>query len=200
MYDAAMNPSSDLAAFILAGGKSSRMGTDKAFIPFEGRTLLARALDVARSVTPEICIVGDRAKFGAFAPVVEDIFPGCGPLGGIHAALRSSSADLNLIVAVDMPFVMPDLLRYLVERARNPSATVTVPHCGGGNQPLCAVYRQAFAEAAELALKQGRYKIDALFANESTQVISEDELKAKGFSAKMFRNLNTPDELARAQQ
>jgi molybdenum cofactor guanylyltransferase len=196
MYDAAMNPASDLAAFILAGGKSSRMGTDKAFVTIEEKTLLARALDLARSVTADVRIIGDRAKFAEFAPVVEDIFPGCGPLGGIHAALRSSSTDLNLIAAVDMPFLTPDLLRYLVECARNSSAAVTVPHCGGGNQPLCAVYRREFADIAELALKQGRYKIDALFANESTQVIGEDELKAQDFSAEMFRNLNTPEELA----
>jgi molybdenum cofactor guanylyltransferase len=200
MYDRRMNAASNLAAFILSGGKSSRMGRDKAFLVFEGRTLLARALDLARSVSSDVRIVGARAKFGEFAPVVEDIFAGCGPLGGIHAALRSSSADLNLIVAVDMPFLTPDLLRYLVERARESAAIVTVPHCGGGNQPLCAVYRRVFAEAAELALKEGHLKIDALFANESTQVIAEDELRAKGFSSGIFRNLNTPDELARAQQ
>jgi molybdopterin-guanine dinucleotide biosynthesis protein A len=91
------------------------------------------------------------------------------------------------------------LLHYLAERARNSSATVTVPHCGGGNQPLCAVYRRTFADLAEKALKQGRYKIDAVFTGESTQVINEDELKSQRFSADMFRNLNTPDELARAQ-
>jgi molybdenum cofactor guanylyltransferase len=199
MYDAAMNPPSDLATFILAGGKSTRMGSDKAFVTFGGKTLLAHSLDLARSVTADVRIIGDRAKFAEFAPVVEDIFPGCGPLGGIHAALRSSSADLNLIVAVDMPFLTPDLLRYLIARARNSSATVTVPHCGGGNQPLCAVYRRPFAEAAELALQQGCFKIDALFASESTQVIGEDELKAQGFPGEMFRNLNTLEELGEAR-
>lgn len=189
----------DLAAFVLAGGQSTRMGRDKAFVEFEGRTLLTRALDLARSVSPDVWIVGTCAKFAAFAPTVEDIFPGSGPLGGIHAALRSSSADLNLIVAVDLPFVTPELLSYLVERTRESPATVTVPHCGQGNQPLCAVYRRAFADAAEIALKEGRFKIDALFVNESTQVIDEDELKRKGFSAEMFRNLNTPEDLSKAR-
>jgi molybdenum cofactor guanylyltransferase len=200
MYDRRMNAASNLGAFVLAGGQSTRMGRDKAFVTFEGRTLLARALDLTHSVSSDVRIVGDRDKFGEIAPVVEDIFAGCGPLGGIHAALRSSSADLNLIVAVDMPLLTPDLLRYLVERARESAAIVTAPHCGGGNQPLCAVYRRVFADAAELALKEGHLKIDALFANESTQVIAEDELRAKGFSSGIFRNLNTPDELARAQQ
>jgi len=199
MYHLRMTPISDLVAFVLAGGKSSRMGADKAFIIFNRRTLLERALDLARSVTPEIGIVGNRAKFAAFAPVVEDLFANCGPLGGIHAALRASSAELSLMLAVDMPFVSTSLLHYLIDRARNSSAAVTVPYWGGRNQPLCAVYRRAFADIAELALKQGRYKIDALFADESTQVISEDELKGKGFSADLFRNLNTPQELAEAR-
>ena len=77
----------DVTAFVLAGGKSTRMGSDKAFLEFEDRTLLARALELAQSITPRVSIVGSREKFGKFAPVVEDIFPDCGPLAGIHAAL-----------------------------------------------------------------------------------------------------------------
>ena len=70
----------DVTAFILAGGKSTRMGTDKAFVPLHGRTLLERALEVARAVTPDVRVVGDPTKFSTFAPVVEDLFPGCGPI------------------------------------------------------------------------------------------------------------------------
>jgi molybdenum cofactor guanylyltransferase len=191
-----MHSTSGLAAFILAGGKSTRMGTDKVFVQFNGRTLLEGALDLARLVSADVRIVGDPAKFAALAPVVEDAFPGCGPLGGIHAALRASSSSLNFMLAVDMPFVSINFLHYLIERAQNSSAIVTVPHSGKGFQPLCAVYRRAFADAAENALKQGRYKIDALFASESTQVITEDELKEKGFPPEIFRNLNTPEELS----
>jgi molybdenum cofactor guanylyltransferase len=194
-----MAPAADLAAFILAGGKSSRMGTDKAFVQFEGRTLLENALDLARSVTTDVWVVGDPPKFAAFGPCVEDIFPGCGPLSGIHGALRGSSSDLNLIIAVDMPFLVTDLLVYLIARARKSSATVTVPRSGRGLQPLCAIYRRAFVDAAESALQQGNYKIDALFANDSTQVVGEEELKGKDFSADIFRNLNTPEELSAAR-
>src|SRR5271167_4302314 len=94
-----------IAAFILAGGKSTRMGVDKAFVDYGGRTLLARALDLASSVTPDVRIVGSQKKFAAFAPVVEDVFSDCGPLAGIHASLRASRAELNIMLAVDMPFV-----------------------------------------------------------------------------------------------
>lgn len=121
----------DLTVFILAGGKSTRMGADKAFVTLDGRTLLARALELARSLTPDVRIVGDPAKFAAFAPVVEDIFRECGPLGGIHAALRASQTELNLILAVDVPFVSAALLQYLIARARNSgNATVTVARAG----------------------------------------------------------------------
>ncbi len=194
-------PTADVTAFILAGGKSTRMGTDKAFVTLHGSTLLATALELARSVTPDVRIVGDPAKFAPFAPVVEDVFPDCGPLGGIHAALRASHTDLNLILAVDVPFVSPELLRYLITRARSSSAaTATVVMAGGGVQPLCAIYRREFADAAETALAAGRYKIGALFDAQRTQIVTEEELEAAGFSPEMFRNLNTQEELARATE
>jgi molybdopterin-guanine dinucleotide biosynthesis protein A len=129
--------------------------------------------------------------------VLEDIFPGCGPLGGIHAALRSSNTDLNIILAVDTPFVSLPLLEFLISRARSsPAALVTVAQANGGLQPLCAVYRREFADAAEEALRAGHYKIGDLFDPAGTQVIGEEELGAAGFSPLIFRNLNTPDELA----
>jgi molybdenum cofactor guanylyltransferase len=144
-------------------------------------------------------IVGDAAKYAAFAPVVEDVFRGCGPLGGIHAALRASQAELNLILAVDVPFASRTFLQYLITRARSsPSAMVTVARTSEGWQPLCAVYRREFVELAENALRASRYKIDGLFDEAYTQVISEEELESAGFSLRIFRNLNTPEELAEA--
>jgi len=194
-----MDATSDLTAFILAGGRSTRMGADKAFVMLEDCTLLERALELARSVTPDVRIVGDPAKFASFAPVVEDIFPNCGPLGGIHAALRFSPTDLNLILAVDVPFVSSALLQYLTARARqSSSATVTVAHSGGNWQALCAIYRRNFADAAEQSLRAGHYKIDKLFAATSTLKIEEEELRALGFPPNLFRNLNTREELAEA--
>jgi molybdopterin-guanine dinucleotide biosynthesis protein A len=190
----------DLSAFILAGGKSTRMGTDKAFVLLEGRTLLSRMLDLARQLTSNVHIIGDPAKFAAFAPTIEDIFPGCGPLGGIHAALRSSPTDLNVVLAVDVPFVSRALVDYLISRAKNSNANVTLVRAAGGFQPLCAVYRHSFADAAENALRAGHYKIDTLFAPATTQVIGEAELEASGFSPRIFRNLNTPEELAEAHE
>jgi len=190
---------SEVSVFILAGGKSTRMGRDKAFVEFQGQTLLCRMLDVARQVSPNVCIVGDRGKFAAFASVIEDAFPNCGPLAGIHAALRGSRSDLNLILAVDVPFVSLAFLQYLIARAKKlPDATVTAARALGGFQPLSAVYRRDFAEVAEKSLRQQRYKIDALFDSVHTQIIAEEELEAAGFSPQVFRNLNSPQDLTAA--
>jgi molybdopterin-guanine dinucleotide biosynthesis protein A len=193
-------PVADVTAFILAGGNSTRMGTDKAFVMLDGRTLLARALDVCRTITSQVRIAGDRNKFAPFAPVVEDVFPGCGPLAGIHAALRASQTDWNVVLAVDLPFVSSALLHFLVAQARDGGAVVTVPRLGKGWQPLCAVYRRAFADVAETALHAGRFKIDALFDQALTRPVEEVALRSAGFSSEAFRNLNTPEELAEARK
>jgi molybdopterin-guanine dinucleotide biosynthesis protein A len=188
----------EACAFVLAGGRSSRMGRDKAFLPFEGSTLLERALAVARAVTPEVRIVGSVENFQVFAQTVEDQFPDHGPLGGIHAALRSSGYDNNLVLAVDMPFLATTWLAYLLDQSRTSNAMVTLPRLERGWQPLCAVYRREFADLAEPALQAGRNRIDSLFAKISPRVIDERELASRGFSPEMFRNLNTPDEFERA--
>jgi molybdopterin-guanine dinucleotide biosynthesis protein A len=194
-----MDGSPDVTAFILAGGKSTRMGADKAFVEYGGRTLLARALDLARSVTAEVRIVGSAEKFALFAPVVEDVFCDCGPLGGIHAALRASRTELNMMLAVDMPFVSWAFLQYLISQAGSaPEAVVVVPRGNGNWQPLCAIYRREFADAAEYALRAGRNRIDPLFSVVRTRVIAEEELEGAGFSTALFRNLNTPEELSKA--
>jgi molybdopterin-guanine dinucleotide biosynthesis protein A len=191
---------SDVTAFILAGGKSLRMGRDKAFVELGGQTLLGRALDVASVVTRDCRIVGDPAKFAVFGPVVEDIFRECGPLGGIHAALLSAKGELNLMLAVDLPFMEVKFLEYLIVQARETSAVVTVPHAGGGLQPLCAIYRRKFAEVAERALRERKNKIDPLFAEVETRVLDEGELTRAGFSPDIFRNLNTPEHWEKAKE
>lgn len=175
------------------------MGNDKAFVQLGEETLLARALRVAGTVAATVRIVGNAQKFKPYGEVVEDVYRDRGPLGGIHAALSSSTTRRNLVLAVDLPFVGTELLAYLLLQSRESDAIVTVPHGGGGLQPLCAVYQRVFAEAAERALREGRNKIDALFATVVTRIIEEKELGQAGFWAEMFRNLNTPEELEAAR-
>ena len=198
-YDQRVKDSIGVTAFVLAGGKSSRMGSDKAFMQLGGETLLARALKLAGAVSEEVRIVGDAGRFSAFGRVVEDVYRDQGPMGGIHAALSGSSTELNLILAVDLPFVEANFLRYLLSRARESGAMVTLPRAAQHLQPLCAIYQRAFAAVAEESLRNGRNKIDSLFARVRTCVIEEEELMRSGFSSAMFRNLNTPVDLEKAR-
>jgi molybdopterin-guanine dinucleotide biosynthesis protein A len=188
-----------VTAFVLAGGKSSRMGRDKAFLRLGDETLLSQALTFASAVASEVRILGDAKKFAAFGRVVEDVYRERGPLGAIHAALSGSTTELNLMLAVDLPFVTQKLLRYLLSRALESGAMVTVPRVGSGFQPLCAVYRRGFADVAEQSLLEGKNKIDSLFARVETCVIKENEFVRAGFSGEMFRNLNTPEEFEKAK-
>jgi molybdopterin-guanine dinucleotide biosynthesis protein A len=188
-----------ISAFVLAGGRSSRMGEDKALLTFGDRNLLQRMLDVVTPVAASVRIVGATERYGSFGNVVEDIYPGCGPLGGIHSALTSSRTELNLIVSVDMPLMTAGFLRWLVVQAGAASEFVVVPDAAGGLQPLCAVYHAKVAGAAEELLKSGDYKVGRLFSLVPTRIISEDQIVAAGFSPEIFRNVNTPEEYAQCR-
>jgi molybdopterin-guanine dinucleotide biosynthesis protein A len=191
---------SQLSGFVLAGGKSTRMGQDKAALPLNGRTLLEHALAALRSVCRDVAILGKPELYGTLAPVYEDIFPGCGPLGGIHAALSNSRTRFSLVIAVDTPFLAPEFLSYLAERAIAANATVTTPEINHYTQPLCTVYSLDFLPIAERALKAGNYKIVPLFPRDGTLVVREAELRRFAFAAEMFDNLNTPEDLERARR
>jgi molybdopterin-guanine dinucleotide biosynthesis protein A len=189
-----------VTGFVLAGGKSTRMGRDKAALELNGSTLLEHALMTLRSVCCEVAILGKRGLYSKWAPVYEDIYPECGPLGGIHAALANSRTEYNLIIAVDTPFLQPEFLSYMAERAVASGAVVITPEIAGYRQPLCTVYARAFLPVAERALRTGNYKIAPLFPREGTVVIYEPELRQFAFGAEMFENLNTPEDLERARR
>jgi molybdopterin-guanine dinucleotide biosynthesis protein A len=173
------------------------MGLDKALLTLNGQTLLQRAVDLARSVTPNVFVVGPKEKFGTDA--IEDVFAGQGPLAGIHAALLASQTDYNLVLSVDTPFVAAGFLRFLVDEAARCETVVTVPFLADGYQPLCAVYRREFLEFAEAALRAGRNKIDPLFCHTTVRRIDEAEIIGLAFAPRMFDNLNTPEDFAQAQ-
>ncbi len=191
----------DVTAFVLTGGKSERMGQDKALLRLaSGRTLLENAVAVASAVAGQVGIVGPRQKYGSYAwagEIVEDIFPEHGPLGGIHAALAATTTDWNLILAVDLPGVTAELLQWMLKIARQSEAQVTVASVAGGLHPLCAVYRKGFRERAENALKESRNKIDASFDPATLRVLTEEEVRDAGFNPEMFLNINTPEEFQR---
>lgn len=188
-----------VTAFVIAGGKSSRMGKDKAFMQLGGETLLMRALKLAASVTKDIHIAGDALKFSTYGRVVQDVFPSHGPLGGIHAALLASQTELNLMLAVDMPFLEADFLRHLIACAAQTPAMVTAPYINGRWQPLCAVYRPEFTQVAERELRKDKNRVDVLLPQVNAYALDDEELACLGFAPEMFSNLNTPEEWQAAE-
>jgi molybdenum cofactor guanylyltransferase len=184
----------DVTAFVLAGGRSSRMGSDKALLSFGNQTLLERALHTAAAVASKVLIVGSRQRYGGYGEVVEDVFADCGPLGGIHAALCITQTDWNLMLSVDTPLMEPEFLVWLLEQARASRELIVVPEALGGLQPLAAVYRRPLRAVAEQSLKNRDYKIGHLFDLVPTRYISETEIGAAGFSPQIFRNVNTAEE------
>lgn len=172
------------------------MGENKAFLLVDGKSLIDHALSQAKSVSDDILIVGPKEWYGAYGRIVTEVYPGCGPLGGVHAALVRSKTELNLVLALDMPFLQPDFLAYLVERAASVEAEVTVPRVDGRFQPLCAIYRKSFEATAEAALKAGERKLDKLFTKERTLVIELENSPA--FDSSMFANLNSRADYERA--
>src|SRR5215475_8698200 len=125
-----------VTAFVLAGGKSRRMGSDKALLELAGRPLIEHMLELARSVCSQVCVVGDPEKFSRLALAIPDLYAGQGPLAGIHAALTHSETNLNLILGVDLPFLEADFLSYLVSQSRTSRGLVTVPVADGFVQTL----------------------------------------------------------------
>jgi len=182
----------DLSAFVLAGGRSSRLGRDKALVTLGDRNFLQIALDNARAVCPAPIIVGASSLYAEFGEVIEDRIPGCGPLGGIHAALSATTSDLNLVLSVDMPLMDSNFLKWLAKQAAETTASVTVPLSGGRLQPLCAVYRRTILPQIEAALARRQYKVEAAFLH--TRVVEEGEITKSGFTPDIFRNINKPYE------
>lgn len=187
--------------FVLAGGLSSRMGTNKALLELNGATLVERTRNLLARLCGRVCILGAADLYGGLGECFPDIYPGCGPLAGIHAALLNTKTRLNLITAVDTPFLTEDFLSYMLESAGSrPSAAVTVPRIAGYVQPLCAVYTPDFLPVAEAALMDGRYKIVPLFSEVETLALAEEQLAPFALQSGMFDNLNTPEDYEKARR
>lgn len=192
---------------VLAGGQSTRMGRDKALLPFKGKPLIEHALHALRAAGCEPVIAGSRADLAVYAPVLPDLHPGCGPLSGIEAALAYSARQHVLFVPVDLPLLPPAFLRLLLDRAACTGAQATVPMLGGRAQPLCAVYRRDLLPGISAALAAGEYKvmrvIEALARRDQRDVFAmEAVLAASGRTytelpaPRWFANVNRPEDLA----
>jgi len=179
------------AGWVLIGGRSSRMGVDKALLSIEGQPLALRVAGEVARVCGSASLVGDPEKYRALGlPIVPDEFHGLGPLAGIEAALRVTAADWNLIVACDMPALDPSLLGKLFEAClAGGNADGALPaYADGRVEPLCGVYHRRCHPSIRAALEAGVRKV--------TDSLGTLEIRYVGVASDApFANLNTPEDL-----
>ena len=183
------------SAAILTGGRASRFGgRDKSTLPVDGRTILERQIAELTQITSDILVVGGPPPTHSIhgARHVADHVPGCGPLGGLHAALTEALGDATVVVACDMPYISAALVGYLL--ALTGGADAVVPRTERGYHPLCAAYTRACIEPIARRLADGRLKMTDLFDNVRIRIVTTEEIDAFGDCRRLLANVNTPAE------
>lgn len=188
-----------MTGIVLAGGKSSRMGFNKALIEFGGRRLIEATVDCLAALFPEVLIIANDPPLYAYLgrKVVPDLIPESGSLGGIYTGLSVASHPTSFFAACDMPFLNADLITLLVHEAEGWDAVV--PLVGGELQPLHAVYAKTCLPFMKEAIGGGVLKIARFFPKVKVKIIEEPALRAVDPHLLGFMNVNTPLELERAE-
>lgn len=183
---------------ILTGGKSSRMGMDKALLPFGSGTLLEHAVRKMQALFSEVIIVGDDLKGHRYPGVrtIQDIRPGCGPLGGIHTALASAAYEFVFVAACDMPFWRPGLARLLLAACVGHDGAV--PAYDGYFEPLLAAYGNTCLPIIEACLDHGRCKVSGFFDSARINFVERSLLNPVCNPVTDFYNINTITDLRNA--
>lgn len=184
-----------VTGMVLAGGKSSRMGVDKALLPLQDQNFLGLRINYLKPLFDEVMLVVDRPGKYHFEGVSEayDLFTGKGPLGGIHAGLLAARHDWAFVTACDMPYWDVSLVEKLL--AERGDEDIVVPRYNGKLEPLLALYRKSCVPAIEDLIKQQHHRIHDLFQQVKTKIVVLDDAESEQTqAAKLFVNVNTPDD------
>ncbi len=201
--------SSNILGVVLAGGAGRRLGRDKALLPWTGTTLVQRAAAVLSEACGEVVIAGPAELRRTGVETVADVFPGCGPLAGLHAGLERAGGRPIFALACDMPFVSVELVRHLVAAAGariegvpagdGPAEGAWVAGGASGMQPLCGLYAPTARRVAENRLTEGQLAVLGFL-----QAIGGVSLPITGelgfYRPELLLNLNRPDDLRRARR
>ena len=174
-----------ISAILLAGGQSSRMGTDKAELIIAGKTMIEHQVEKLRRIGIKDIVLSGYSKALPGTKSVRDIIPRCGPLSGIHAGLQVICEQSALVLAVDTPFIPEALLEQLVSEHRG---GITVVEAEGRLEPLIGVYDKSLFTACERLLHEKNTSMRALLSTEKSRGISYNG------EIPLLANLNTPDE------
>lgn len=186
-----------LAAAVVVGGASRRMGQPKAFLELAGISLVNRVLAVLRQLTPEIILIGnDKAPYVSLGlPHYGDVHPG-GALAGIHSAIFHSAQPFTLVVACDMPYLNVALLQAMAYKAKKGQYDVIVPTVKEYPQGLHAIYHEDCLEPIERRLRADQRKVIGFYPDVAVDYWDETRWQTYDPTGRSFVNLNTPEELA----
>lgn len=189
-----MNPGC-VTGVVLAGGKSARMGTDKASLMVDGRQMIVYAVDALREVFPDVVVVikGPSNLQIAGARTAWDCIDGNGPLVGIYTALSVCETPYCFVVACDMPFANPALIEWMVSACD--AQDVFVPRIGSYLEPLFALYSKQCAAPIRECLVRGDYRVSSLFAHVKVGYADETEIRTIDPELRSFTNINTREDL-----
>jgi len=181
-----------VTGIVLAGGKSSRMGYNKCFIPFQHTTIIQKNISILEYFTGNILISANTDDFDRLGyRIVPDRFKNCGPMGGIYSAIRESRSPVNIIITCDMPFLNVELYEYLLRKFE--SFDAVVPVYDSKIEPLCGIYSDRVVNVAAEKIRIGSYKITSLLESVNTLYVPITP-KLKFYSEKLFANINTQED------
>ena len=204
----AMSQHSEVAAFILAGGASSRMGRNKGLMKFAGETLIVRTARLLKPLVSGLTVIGPMGPYRRLGlHTVPDKIPGVrrmaayqGPLAGIVTALGVTSTPWNLILACDLPYLTGEWIELLLSRALASDAQAFVPRTPRGLEPLAAVYRRdAYAALAE-AFRKGARKVTDALAMITVETFALEDFGGFAHNDLVLKNMNTPEDFESAKE
>ena len=192
-----------LSIVIQAGGQSSRMGRNKALLPFLGQPLIERVLSRVNPLADEILVSANPSEEYNFlnVPLIPDVIPGIGALGGLFTALKAASCPFVGVVACDMPFANPILLRGCQEMLDNSDFDAVIPSSVYGLEPLHAVYRRETCFLPiEKAIQVGQRRLISWHEAANIRILTPDETAQYDPDGITFWNINTPEEFREAEE
>lgn len=173
---------------ILAGGKSSRMGTDKGLQAFNGKSLVVYSIETLKPFCSEFLISSNNISYHQFKfPLVKDVIPDCGPLGGLLSLLKKTGKEYLFVLACDMPYVTSETIKSLLEGIG--TTECVVPKIGDKIEPLCAIYSKALIPKIEKQIATGDYSMHTLIMNSARKFVHFEEESTE------FKSINTPGDL-----
>jgi len=189
----------EITGIVLAGGKSRRLGRNKALLELGGRSLLAQVVAKVHPLCTEVIVVGSSTPDQVLAlRFVDDIYAGHGALGGIHAGLQAAHTEYSLVVGCDMPFLNHDLWGYMIGQVKG--YDVIIPRLKDFLEPLHALYSRNCLEPIEQLLTQGGSRIISFFPQVRVRYIEEAEVDRFDPQHLSLFNINTAEDLRRAQR